>query len=500
MRLRKLMTVSFSLAMAMSMLAGCGSKESGTEGNNKSVEQEVVNLKWYQIGDPQDDMEKVEEKINEYTKEKIGTTVDITQISWGDYNSKLLVATNTGEEFDLVFTCSWAHDFAQNAQKGAFLPLNDLLKNEGKDVYASVDPKFWDAATIDGNIYAVPNQKEIGSMPMWVFTKEYVDKYNIPYQDLHTLEDLEPWLKIMKEKEPDVVPLYLSKEFSAPAYMDLIQKPIGIEYGDKTLTVKNLYETEKMMSTLRTMHDYYKKGYINQDAATVTPDNIIKRFVSKADGQPYAEQIWGKDLGYEVVASPIMETVVTNGSARGSMTAISRTSKHPEKAMEFLNLVHTDEYLRNLLNYGIEGEHWEKVAPSDEEKKACEGKSYIYDTKVKINMDARKKYSVPYWVQGNLFTTYVMEEDPLDKWNTFKEFNDAAIAAPSFGFNFDITPVATEVATFQNILDEFGPAINTGTVDPDVYVPKLLEKMKSAGADKVVEEMQKQIDEWKKTR
>ena len=99
-----------------------------------------------------------------------------------------------------------------------------------------------------------------------------------------------------------------------------------------------------------------------------------------------------------------------------------------------------------------------------------------------------------------MFKTYVLDTEPLDKWNTFKEFNDESVAAPSFGFNFDITPVATEVATFQNILNEFGPAINTGSVDPDDYIPKLLEKMKAAGSDKVIKEMQKQIDEWKANR
>ena len=46
------------------------------------------------------------------------------------------------------------------------------------------------------------------------FTKEYVDKYNIPYESIHSLEDLEPWLKIIKKNEPGVVPLYITKGFS----------------------------------------------------------------------------------------------------------------------------------------------------------------------------------------------------------------------------------------------------------------------------------------------
>ena len=67
---------------------------------------------------------------------------------------------------------------------------NYLIKEYGKDVYKALDKKIWEGAAIDGCIYAIPNQKEIASMPMWVFSKEYVEKYNIPYKDIKTLEDL----------------------------------------------------------------------------------------------------------------------------------------------------------------------------------------------------------------------------------------------------------------------------------------------------------------------
>ncbi len=279
--------------------------------------------------------------------------------------------------------------------------------------------------------------------------------------------------------------------------MDLIQNPVGIEYGDETLTVKNVFETEKMKSTLDTMRKYYTAGYINKDAATASDDKSIKRFVAKGDGQPYADLVWGKDLGYEVVATPIMDTYVTNISARGALTAVNDQTKHPEKAVELLNLINTDEYLRNLLNYGIEGEHWDKVGVTAEEAREAEGKPYVYENKIKLNEETRKNYSVSYWVRGGLFNTYVLENEPLDKWATFKEFNDSSVEASSFGFDFDLNPVSTEVAGFGNVMDEFGKSLFTGSVDPEEYLPKLQEKLKATGIDKVIEEMQKQIDEWK---
>ena len=85
----------------------------------------------------------------------------------------------------------------------------------------------------------------------------------------------------------------------------------------------------------------------------------------------------------------------------------------------------------------------------------------------------------------------------MDKWATFKEFNIASVDAPSFGFDFDIEPVSTEVAGFGNVMDEFGKSLFTGSVDPEEYLPKLQEKLEATGIDKVIAEMQKQIDEWK---
>ena len=326
--------------LAAGILSGC--KEQAEINENG---EEAVWLTWYQVGDEQKDDQMVLDAVNDYTFEKIGVKIKIEKIGWSDYSQKMQIMINTNDSWDLCFTSSWTNDYLQNAQKGVYLELDEYLEDEGLEMYEAIDSRFWEAARVGGKIYGIPSEKEIGSCPMWVFTKEYVDKYDIPYEEIHNLEDLEPWLKLIQEKEPDVVPMYLTKDYSAPAYMDKIVDPIGIEYADNTLTVQNLFETEKMMSTLRTMRKYYEAGYINQDAPLASDDKAVKRFVTKGDGHPFAEISWGKDLGYEVVASPIMETQITNESARGALTAINKNSKHPKEAVEFLNLVNTDEYL-----------------------------------------------------------------------------------------------------------------------------------------------------------
>lgn len=492
MRLRIRRAVVAALVLVVCILAACMGK---TEKSEQGAE--VAELLWYQVGETQKDDPKVLEAVNQYIQEKIGAKLDIRKVGWSDYNQKLQVLIQTGDTWDLCFTSSWTNDYLQNAQKGVFLQLDDLLKKQGKQMYDQMDVRFWEAARVGGKIYGVPSEKEIGNCPVWVFTKEYVDKYDIPYEEIHALEDLEPWLALIKEKEPGVVPLYLTKDFTAPTYMDKICDPLGIEYDDTSLKVKNVFETKKMQSVLETMRRYYLSGYVNQDASVASDDKSIKRFVTKGDGQPYAELIWGKDLGYEVVVSQIMDTKITNASARGAMTAVNQHSKYPEKAVELLNLIHTDEYLRNLLNYGIEGVHWDKCEPDEKELQAAKGKAYVYDFKIKLRENAVKDYSVPYWVQGGLFNTYVLDNEPLDKWAAVRDFNDASRKAPSFGFDFNLETVSSQAASFRNVLDEFGKALYTGSVDPDKYLPQLQKKLEAAGIQDVKDEMQRQIDQWK---
>lgn len=310
------------------------------------------------------------------------------------------VIINSGEDYDLAFTCSWAGDYLGNSRKGAFLELNDMLNSDsGNLLFTTIDKRFWDGASIDGKIYGVPNQKELGVAPMWVFTKEYVDKYNIPYESIHSLEDLEPWLKIIKENEPGVVPLYITKGFSYTVFFDQLVDPVGILSDDETLTIRNMFETAEMKKSLDTLRRYYQLGYINADSATAQDDKSVKRLVTKGDGQPYAEKIWSKDLKYEVVASPIVDTLVTNASATGALIAISQNSKNKEKSFEFLTLLNTDKKLRNLLNYGIEGVHYEKVS----------------ENSIKLLNQDQRRYEIPYFGLGNMFITYTLDNEPDTK-------------------------------------------------------------------------------------
>ncbi|MCU6712703.1 ABC transporter substrate-binding protein [Paenibacillus sp. J5C_2022] len=481
------------LIMSVALIVSACGKDSGeknnsgskNEGKNESANSEKpVELIWYTIGTPQKDVDRVMEEVSKYTKEKIGVTVKMNMIDWGDYTQKMQVMTASGEPMDIMFTSSWAFNYVQNARKGAFYDITELLQEHGKGIVDTLDPAFLEGSKVDGKNYGVPANKELPAQEVWRFNKDLLDKHNLSFDGVYTLESLEPLLKQIKELEPEIIPFAADKSFGPYIPYDYVIEamPFAVPLNTTDYKIVNVLETEEMKQALTTMHKYYKAGYLPTEAATLDSLTDIqttgKWFADKATTQPFADNLWSQK-GYPVVSTPQSEPYVFNWSVMGSMQAISANSEYPEKAMEFLNLLNTDPVLRNMVDSGIEGVHYKKVSDN-----------------VMENLPENKNYDMPTFSLGNIMLTYLNPSDPENKWEVFKEFNDAGKSAPLLGFNFDATPVATELATLSNVKEEFWTALMTGTVDPEEYLPKAIEKFKAAGFDKVMAEMQKQLDEW----
>ena len=478
MKNKKIIAMLLCAMASVSVFTGCGGSDSDGETGKDS--ESIVTLDWYTIGQEPKDLETVEAAINEYAGEKIGVNVDMKFIDWNDYTQKMGVIMNTGGEWDMAFTCSWAGDYLGNARKGAFLELDPYLNDQGAEMYEAIDKRFWNGAKIEGKTYAVPTQKEIGVMPSWVFDKSLVEKYDIPYEDLHDIRSLEPWLKIIKENEPDYVPFYIPNGVSFVEDYDPIVEGIGIRLDDEDLKVVNIFEEEEVAERLHVVKKYYDAGYINADSNIAVDDPKELKFVTKADGQPFADRIWSESAGREVVSSSIVDTWITNLSTTGAMVGVSKSTEHPEKAVEFLNLLNTDEYLRNLANYGVEGTH------------------YNLDDKGQVVTVEPKQYDVSYITMGNLFETKNLAGDPEDKWDVFKSENDKAKAAPSLGFKLDTSPIQNELAAISNIMLEYkGIIYGGGASDLDKTLEEFNGRLHEQGMERVIAEMQKQVDAWK---
>jgi putative aldouronate transport system substrate-binding protein len=485
---------------------GSGSETTQEEGNKqdtgKSAGQEedaTPELKPYEIslyypGSPQPDQQLVEAEMNKHLKEKINASIKLMPIDWGAWTDKINLMIASGEEADIIFTAGW-FGYSTNVAKGAYLELNDLITEYGKDITANLDPAFLAGSKVNGKNYGVPTNKELAASRGVLLRKDLVEKYNMDISTIKTVADLEPFLQIIKDKEPEMVPFYMSQTENVTNMImqwDSLGDTVipGVIRKDGTdTTVVNEYEQPETLERIALARDWYKKGYINKDAATTTvqPGEQAKSgnvFILATSLKPGKDAEMTNSTKYPYIQVELTEPTISTHDTTGSMLAISRTSKDPARAMMLINLLHSDKYLNNMLNFGIEGTHYVKV--SDEVIKLPDG----------VKPEENKYNPGSAWMFGNQFLNYLFPNEDPEKWAKFREFNDRGISSPALGFTFNAEPVKSEIAAVDNVNKQYVGALYTGTVDAERYLQEFIQKQKDAGLDKIITEKQKQLDEY----
>ncbi|MBN2984716.1 ABC transporter substrate-binding protein [Cohnella algarum] len=499
--------LGIALALAFAALAGCGTSNEKPAAETQTPVQTGASetpdalppakLVWLLRASPQTDGAAVQEAFNKIVKEKINAEVELRFIDGGVYDTKIKTMIAAGETFDLAFaSSSLGGDFYGSVAKGAFIPLDDLIKTYAPQTFASIPEDFWEAVTVDKRIYGVPNYQIVARQNGVVVQQRMLDKYAFDLTGVNKLEELEPLLKSMKEGESsNSTPFYMSK---AGIWKDMLtyygfdsilspMSPGTVKIGDDSLKVINQYTEPSFLEHIKLIRDWYEKGYINKDVATAqvgsTSDGSLSlsmwNNIKPGGNAEMKALVGGNDVAQHVLDRPF----VTTANISITLQAISRTSKNPERAMMLIELMNTDKELYNLLSFGIENKHYKKTGADRIEPIADSG---YFPNKS--------------WSFGNQFNAYLLPEQPDDVWQQTIDLNNRAERSKLLGFNFDIEPVKAEIAQTQSVLDEYTPGLLTGSVDPEKYLPQFLDRLKAAGADAIIAEKQKQIDAWKASR
>jgi putative aldouronate transport system substrate-binding protein len=101
---------------------------------------------------------------------------------------------------------------------------------------------------------------------------------------------------------------------------------------------------------------------------------------------------------------------------------------------------------------------------------------------------------------GNQFNAYILPGQIDTIWEETQKNNEAARAEELITFFFNREPVETQLAQISSIVQEYEPILVSGLDDPDKVVAGMREKLKAAGIDDVIAEMQKQIDAWRTSK
>ncbi|MFC4778805.1 ABC transporter substrate-binding protein [Paenibacillus sp. GCM10023252] len=498
-----LLAMMMSLALLLSACSsnnGNGTASNGNQGseseNSASPEPSTEPLKevelsyYYLTFSEQTDVAAVQAEVNKITKEKINATVKLYPLTWDNFAQKVNVMSAAGDPFDLVFTAAWLpNSYYTSVAKNAFLPMDDLLDKYAPTVKSSFTDKLWDGTRVNGKIYGSIN-KQIMAMPTGVAVRtDLAEKYKLDPNSVKRYNDMEPFYEqVIKGEGGKVHPIYELNFSRDPGYsnMDAIGDTslpgwVSSEATDE-LKVVNQYESQAFKDWMAMTNGWFKKGYLFFDDFLPNIDNTPKMkaggFASML-GKPIKPGVASEEknrFAQDFTYIPLTKATITSTTA--TLTAISRTSKNPERAAMLIELLNTDKELYNLMCFGIEGKHYKLVDGQVAEA--------IADSGYGPNTD---------WIFGNQFNAYYRSKGDVGNWEKTEEINNSAEVSPLLGFNFNPEPIKTEAAQVAAVMKEFDH-LELGVVDIDKQYPKFLDKLKKAGADKIIAEKQKQLDEW----
>ncbi|MDR0405282.1 MAG: DUF3502 domain-containing protein, partial [Clostridiales bacterium] len=231
--------------------------------------------------------------------------------------------------------------------------------------------------------------------------------------------------------------------------------------------------------------DWFQKGYIRKDFLTVTDDSVdtaANRYaVQVASLKPGIEGEMYLRTNKEYVTKAIGTPYVNSLAGASAMLAVSRNSQNPEKAVQLIELFNTDKELFNLFLFGIEGKHYSKTGPEQ----------------VKVFEESGYKLGSAAWAFGNQFNAWYTDVQQPGIWEETDRINREAEVSCFRGFIFDTEPIKSELAQIMAVQKEYDDDKLFARTDWEQAFEAKTQKIKLAGIDKVVAEVQRQLDEFK---
>lgn len=510
-KFKKVLSILIIFSMVVTMITACkksDSSKSKTNGTTDTTDRSEAGEEPYEIvmpfvttGTNPTDLNKVETAVSEYTMEKINCTVKFKPVSLTDLTTQYNLWASSGEKVDLLTL--FLMDIGPYVNEGKIIALDDLLKNAPTVVADSKTSPFLSGGYYDNKLYAIPviNPAQGEGKAMYART-DLLEEAGYVKKDLYTFEDLDAIFSKIHEAHPDMIIIARGGALTttyANSFIDYdnlgnasVAAGALMNVGSDNSTVVNFYETKEYKEFLQWQRKWYEAGYISKDSAT-TSDNAqdwVK--AGRSAGFMIADDTIGNEAnqeattGYDLTQLNIKPTYVTTNTYNGLRWCITPMSEHPDKVMQFLDLLYDGEYLINLIQNGIEGVHW--IDTKDDK---------IIDFPEGID-GTNTPYSNPLGIYGDKRNLYMFVPNSPDFYPISEQYTKNALTKPSLalGYSFISDDYTTEMAAISSVLNQYLTTLEYGTVDIDSTYPEFITSLKDAGIDQIIAANQKQLDEW----
>lgn len=476
----KLLVTVLAMVMLVSTIPGFAIGEEQTPDIS-----EHVNLQIYLLGSPARDYDMMLEELNKKTNEDLNATVTVNWIGWADYKTKYSLVLASGEPIDLIYVANWA-GYYQEAAKGAFLPLEDLVPVYMPESYAELSPDFLQQAIVNGHMYGVPAAFYQYSTSGYIMRGDYMEKYGM--DAITSLDDWGAFMANVRENDPEIEPgdFYSAADGTIRAYLDekgyvQVTFPLVMDIREDQPVIRSLFDEEDALDYFIKMKEWSDAGYWNKSVLT-NKDNTMFDNGKAASG--YHNQDGWKS-GYIEHPEYMAEFFITapytlKTAAMQDGMAVPASSKNPERALMFLEKLRQDETYYDLMTYGIEGVHYS--VNEDRTIDVLDAEGFSPEGYCSWGFKEPKFYLKPIGLPPN-----------LDEINA--QLEALAIVNPYVLFTPDYDPIKNERAAVNNVYEQYGRPLAYGYIDDPVKgFETLVAQLDIAGLRTMQEELQRQLD------
>lgn len=356
-------------------------------------------------------------------------------------------------QMDIIYIPGQAQ-YYEWVQQGKLVDLKTFLDNTYKKVRDYVYPSFMTAATVDGGIYGIPNNRDINTNETYlVLNTALVEKYNVDLSKVRSITDLNDAFAAVKAGEAGVTPIYGDFDPEGVVFYDGVDTAHttavfadnllgGTEMAVTTNAALNPESTyDAMRDYFQLKADYRANGYISD-----TNTNFFASVQELTEEQKKEWEAKGYTLHLYKGATVTDEAVLDAG-----LFGISAHCKQQERAMEIVTLLSTDTELHNLLTFGIEEVHY--IVNADNEN---------------VITVVDDSYAMDFYKTGNALLGYVTDDMDPDYVAKAKEKNLNSFVSPFLGYRYDWTTEENEkymkgYAEWKAYLDPIYEQLSYGT-------------------------------------
>ncbi len=474
---KKLMGLLLAVSVMVTSLVGCGGSKGGDEITILYPGEETARFS-----------EFLNNEFAAKVQEDLGLKVNMIFLPWDQYWTQKEVMLAANEKIDLYW--DGLADLASFVNKKEAQPLDKLIEENCPDMLNVLPMSQLQGGMVNGEIYGIPSAYAPSSamFQLVCVRQDLLDAVGIA--DLQTPDDLKDYAKKVAEAYP---------EMKGPA--DIIFKPLTRYFQDEQLTwvsgneiavlgeesgvVYSYYETEAFQEVAKFNQSMVDEGLYIDELTTLYNERDSRM---QTGLHIWVEGSIGKDQEIQATVqqnapeaqlatyllAPEKDKYIT--AAGGEVLCVPYSSTNPEGAMKFLNWLYSSQENYLFCLYGVEGKDYNMVDGRLE--RICT-EDFFYE-----------------WMFRNANYQVFGADVPQEYIDTYKAWDDGAKTSAAMGFVFNNENVVEIETAVLEVVQSDMAAIRNGFVNFEESYPAAVQKLKEAGIDEYIAEVQRQLDEF----